>query len=236
MTIQTPLWPPRSTKLARLRGSARRLPPAPDPSLIEDPQIFVLDQGARFVRCHDSSYGANEFNPRRDISQRFRPFSSRGRTVPTLYGSDELIGALSETLFHMLPPTGTSRRIRASRLLAWMSSTLSPRRDLRLIDLRDQALEDHPFGLTRADLIDSPATAYPETAEWAATYFHAATEPDGLAWNARQDRATLAFILFARGRVARSDLKVVDPPLSLFTSGFERVIEAAEGAGITIVR
>jgi hypothetical protein len=229
-------WPLQSTKLPRSRASHRRLPPAPDPDSITDPAIFVLRQGSSFVRCHDSSYGANEFNPRRDISQRFRPFVARGRTVPTLYGSDELIGALSETLFHLLPPEGPSRRIRASRLLAWLSSTLAPRRDLRLVDLRDEALEDHPLGLTRADLIDSPATAYPETAEWASAYFHAKVEPDGLVWNARQDRNKLAFVLFARGRVARSDLAIVEAPLSLFTTGFERVLEVAEEAGITIVR
>jgi hypothetical protein len=196
----------------------------------------VLRRGTSFVRCHDSSYGASEFNPRRDISQRFRPFVARGRTVPTLYGSDELIGALSETLFHMIPPEGRSRRIRASRLVAWLSSTLAPRRDLRLVDLRDEALEGHPLGLARADLIDSPATVYPETAEWASAFFHARAAPDGLVWNARQDRDKLAFVLFARGRVARSDLTIVDPPLSLFTTGFERVVEAAEAAGITIVR
>jgi hypothetical protein len=161
---------------------------------------------------------------------------SRGRTVPTLYGSNELIGALSETLFHMIPPKGSSRRVRASRLLAWLSSTLAPRRDLRLVDLRDEALGDHPFGLTRADLIDSPATVYPETAEWASAYFHSTAEPDGLVWNARQDRDKLAFVLFGHGRVARSDLRIVDPPLSLFTTGFERVLEAADEAGITIVR
>jgi hypothetical protein len=161
---------------------------------------------------------------------------SRGRTVPTLYGSNELIGALSETLFHMIPPQGSSRRVRASRLLAWLSSTLAPRRDLRLVDLRDEALDDHPLGLTRADLIDSPATVYPETADWASAYFHSTAEPDGLAWNARQDRDKLAFVLFGRGRVARSDLRIVDPPLSLFTTGFERVLEAADEVGITIVR
>jgi hypothetical protein len=196
----------------------------------------VLGRGSRFIRCHDSSYGANEFNPRRDVSQRFRPFVARGRTVPTLYGSDELIGALSETLFHMIPPEGHSRRVRASRLLAWLSSTLAPRRDLRLVDLRDDVLDDHPLGLTRADLIESPATVYPETAEWASAFFHTRAKPDGLVWNARQDRDKLAFVLFARGRVARSDLRIVDPPISLFTTGFERVLEAAEQAGITIVR
>ena len=88
---------------------------------------------------------------------------------------------------------------------------------------------------TRADLIDSPATVYPETAEWASAYFHSTAQPDGLVWNARQDRDKLAFVLYGRGRVARSDLRIVDPPLSLFTTGFERVLEAADKAGITIV-
>ncbi len=195
-----------------------------------------MAQGRDNARCHDSSYGATEFNPHREISQRFRPFTSRGRTVPTLYGATELIGALSETLFHLVPPEGEDRCVRQSRLMEWMLSTLAPRRDLALVDLRDVALPTLGFGLTREALIDSPDLSYPATARWASAFFHSSAKPDGLVWNARQDRKAEAMILFARGRVARHDLEVVQPPMPLYGSpGFDRVLEAAESAGITIV-
>src|SRR5712691_12060591 len=148
-----------------------RLPHPPAPSDLQDLPIRTWRGGETFARCHDSSYGATEFNPRREISQRFRPFASLGRTVPTLYGANKLIGALSETLFHLVPPDGEARRVRQSRLMEWMLSTLAPRRDLALVDLRDIALPTIGFGLTREALLDSPAISYPATARWAADYY-----------------------------------------------------------------
>ena len=192
--------------------------------------------GSPILRCHDSRFGATEFNARRDVSLRFRPFTSRGRTVPTLYGSDELTGALSETLFHLAPPGGGARRVRFTRLVPYVTSTLAPRRDLRLVDLRDVALTSSRYGLTRADLVESPAAVYPDTARWASAYFHSAAAPDGLVWNARQDRGALALVLFGRGRVDRRDLVVVEAPLPLAAGdGYLRALEAADRMGVTIV-
>ena len=211
----------------------RWLPAPPDPSTLV-PAVLVWRAGTALVRCHRSTYGATELNTRSDVSQRFRPFAAGGRTVPTLSGSELLAGALSETLFHDVPVTGPARRIRISRLLEWLGSTIAPRRDLRLADLRDASLG--ALGLTREHLIESPALAYPETAEWARALFHSPAAADGLVWNARQRREKLAMILFGRGRVARSDLEVVEPPLPLAIGrGLELVLEAAERAGITIV-
>jgi RES domain len=165
---------------------------------------------------------------------RFRPFTSRGRTVPTIYGSQAITGALSETLFHLVPPGGPDRRVSQSKLMSFMISTLAPQRDLQLVDLRDDALED--LGLTRAGLIDSPAEAYPETATWASAFFHSRAQPDGLIWNARQKPETLAFVLFGRGRVGRRELDVVRPPEPLAVGpGLDLVYEAAEELDLTIV-
>ena len=186
------------------------------------------------MRCHDSSFGASEFNPRRDISMRFRPFTSRGRTVPTIYGSEEFTGALSETLLHLVPARGEDRRLRQSRLTPFVASTLAPRRDLRLIDLRDVNLRE--LRLTRSGLIESPPEAYPETAQWASALFHCTAEPDGLVWNSRQKPQVLAFVLFGRGRVERRELDVVDPPEPLAVGrGLTRVYEAAERLDLTII-
>ena len=209
------------------------LPPAPDPADLQ-PSLELWHGGRSFVRCHDSSFGASEFNPRRDVSLRFRPFTSRGRTVPTIYGAEAITGALSETLLHLVPPTGADRRLRQSRLVAHVISTLAPRRDLQLVDLRDDALVE--LGLTRAGLIESPPDAYSETAAWASAFFHCPPKPDGLLWNSRLEPATLALVLFARGRVDRHELVVVDPPEPLAVGrGLERVYEAAERLDLTIV-
>lgn len=209
------------------------LPQAPDPADLQPP-LYVWDTERKFVRCHNSEFGASEFNPRRNVSMRFRPFSSRGRTVPTIYGSAEITGALSETLLHLVPATGPDRRLRQSKLVPFVISTLAPRRDLQLVDLRDEALDE--LGLTRAALIESPAEAYPETASWASALFHCSAEPDGLVWNSRQEPQTVAVVLFARGRVQRRDLRVVDPPEPLAVGrGLDRVYDTAERLDLTII-
>lgn len=196
------------------------------------PKVFIWKAGVEIVRCHHSAYGATEFNPKR-ISQRFRPFTSRRRTVPTLYGSESIKGALSETLFHAVPVDGPDRSVRLSRLVAWQVSRLAALRNLRLIDLRDPALAD--LETTREDLIESPADSYPVTAEWADTLFHDALEPDGLVWNSRQAKDQLALILFERGRVARADMDVVKEPMPLAVGrGLDLAYEAAEELEITL--
>ena len=199
------------------------------------PVPYVWDAGREFVRCHDSGYGATEFNPRRDISQRFRPFVIERRTVPTLYGSESAEGALSETLFHAVPTAGPDRRLRLSRLLAWEISHLTPLRDLRLADLRDEALD--ALQLTRQGLIESSANSYPWTAKVAQVLFESPLKPDGLVWNARQGRHDLAMVLFARKRVARDDLDVSRIPIPMAVGeGHEQVLAVAESVGITITQ
>ena len=186
------------------------------------------------MRCHDSTYGATEFNPDAKISQRFRPFTARRRTVPTLYGSRTVAGALSETLFHAVPVDGPDRKVRLSRLDAWQISHLAPMRALQLADLTDPNLE--AIEMAREELIESPAIEYPRTAEWAQALFHCPLQPDGLVWNARQGRKDLALVLFQRGRVRRQDLEIVKPPVPMAVGrGAELAYAAAEDMEITLV-
>jgi hypothetical protein len=124
--------------------------------------------------------------------------------------------------------------VRLSRLVAWQVSRLAPKRDLRLIDLRDEALGG--LGTTRKELIESPASSYAATAEWAAALFHCSLEPDGLVWCSRQAGDQLAMVLFARGRIERSELEVVQAPLPLaIGKGAELAYETAEDLEITLV-
>jgi hypothetical protein len=61
-------------------------------------------------------------------------------------------------------------------------------------------------------------------------------QPDGLAWSSRQEPQSLAFVLFARGRVDRVDLDVVDPPEPLALGrGLDRVYELAEQLDLIII-
>lgn len=207
-----------------------RVPPPPAGL---SPELETWAAGREIIRCHDGIYGSTEFNPKRS-SQRFRPFTSRRRTVPTIYGAESTVGALSETLFHAVPTEGSDRRARLSMLGSWEISWLEPKRDLRLADLRDDRLPD--LGLSREELIESPASAYPRTAEWAAALYHCPLEPDGLLWNSRQLPSEEAFVLFGRDRVARGDLSMSLPSEALTVGrGLDLAYEAAEAIGITLV-
>jgi hypothetical protein len=164
---------------------------------------------------------------------RFRPFTSTRRTVPTLYGADDFDGALSETVFHDVPVRGPERAVLTSSLLPWLHSAIAPRRALRLADLRGYGLGR--IGLNRAQLIESPASAYVWTARWAQALYQCPAAPDGLLWISRQYDRAAALILFAR-RVHRRDLRVVEPPRPLAVGeGLEAVREAAERARILLV-
>ena len=206
------------------------LPPPPDPGVL-DPLAHEWPAGLALVRCHSSAYGATEFNPGRG-SGRFHPFAgAAGATVPTLYGSDSFDGALSETVFHDVPVAGPARRVLAAVLVPVVVSTLAPRRTLRLARLFGYGLGR--LGLTRAGLVETPDHSRPWP--WAAALHAPGGRFDGLAWVSRQYDRALAVVLFG-DRVGRDELEVVEPPLPLAAGpGFERVQEAAEAAGITVV-
>lgn len=204
-------------------------PPAPEEL---DPLIEEWSAEQSIIRCHISEYGATEFNPTRSAG-RFRPFTAKRKTVPTLYGAESLEGALSETVFHDVPVTGAGRQILISSLTSFLQSTIVPTRPLRLADLRGFGLGR--LGTTRAALIDSPARNYPATAKWAKALYECPQQPDGLIWISRQYDRAAALILFGR-RVSRSELRVIEPPSPLaIGAGLEDVRASAEAAGILIV-
>ncbi len=189
--------------------------------------------GREIVRCHDSRFGATEFNPGFGHG-RFHPFRDfRGEVVPTLYGANSLDGSLSESIFHNVPVRGPGKAIRRSALKPLQVSIIAPRRELALIQLHGHGLGR--IGVSRAGLIDSEARSYERTAAWAAT-LHARREgADGLIWVSRKFDTSFALVLFG-DRVARGDLEVVQPPLPLFLGdGYAEVQRVAEQLGITIL-
>ncbi len=183
------------------------------------------------MRCHDSSFGATEFNPGLGHG-RFHPFQgSKGEGIPTLYGASTLDGAFSESIFHSVPLLGPLRAIRRSVLRPLQISTLAPRRDLRLVQLHGFGLRR--LGVSRVELIE--ADDYPSTVSWAAAFHGWSAEVDGLVWVSRLHDTAFALVLFG-DRVARPDLEVAEPPMAIFLGeGFTRVEEAAEKAKITIL-
>jgi hypothetical protein len=198
-----------------------------------DPLYEVWRAGVPLVRCHSSAFGATEFNPGMG-GGRFHPFRSRsGQTVPTLYGSSTVDGALSETVFHDVPPAVAGRSILRSILRPMLFSVLAPARDLTLVQLHGYGLRR--LGVTRAELIDCDADHYASTVVWAAALHAHGEEIDGLAWVSRQHDDSVALVLFG-DRVARRDLLVMEPPLPLYVGpGFEEVQRAAEAAGIAVL-
>jgi RES domain-containing protein len=195
--------------------------------------VEIWPGGRGIVRCHDSRFGATEFNPGSGHG-RFHPFqSSRGTVVPTLYGASSLDGALSESIFHNVPVRGSDRAVRHSSLRSMQVSTVAARRDLTLIQLHGHGLGK--LGVSRAELIDSEVRQYARTAAWAAALHVRQRSADGLIWVSRKFDTAFALVLFG-DRVDRGDLEVIEPPLPLFLGeGYAEIQNRAGLAGIIVL-
>ena len=205
----------------------------PEPTTLHDldPLIQIWRQGTPLCRCHDSRFGASEFNPGIG-GGRFHPLAIRGRSIPTLYGSNTLDGALSETVFHNIPIRGRQRGLRLATLHSLLLSTLASKRDLQLAQLTGHGLRR--LRMTRSELIDCESDQYARTRRWAETLYQSNPQLDGLVWVSRQHDTSLAVVLFG-DRIDRQDLDIVEPPLPLaWGPGLEQVQRAAEQAGILI--
>lgn len=208
------------------------VPPPPDPRLL-DPLITVWPSGTKMERCHPSTFGATEFNPRPGTPGRFRPIRTGKRVVPTLYAADKTPGAISETVFHDVPVGTAQKRVRIARFDIVLLSTIAPKRDLRLARLHGHGF--HRLGVSRAKLIESEADCYPQLARWGQALHDCPANVDGLLWRSRQYDDSYAFLLFG-DRVRRRELDVVAPSLPLAIGrGLELVAEFAEDAEITLI-
>jgi hypothetical protein len=153
--------------------------------------------------------------------------------VPTMYGADDLWGALSETVFHEVPVRGANRHILRSQMNLWVWCQVAPTRDLNLVQLHGAGLRR--LQVTNRELIECDAAAYAETVPWSDALHDVAAAPDGLCWRSRQHNDSLALMLFGT-RVSEDDLGVVrvDESLALKPGGDE-VYAFAEAAGIAIL-
>lgn len=204
--------------------------PPPD---LPAPNAISWPADKPIYRVHHSEFGANEFNPGAG-SGRFHPIqTASGRAIPTIYASNTIDGALSETVFHNVPVRGPTKRIACFALLPLMLSTLAATRDLRLIELKGHGLRK--LGVLRSQLIDTDSDQYDVTRRWAETLFELDSAADGLIWMSRQHDASEAILLFGN-RIARSALRVIEAPRPLHppNAGWLEVLRAADNADITI--
>ena len=209
------------------------MPDVPDP--LPTPRMHLWPAGTPIVRCYTAEMGATEFNPT-SASRRFRPVLDGAGNVSTIYGADERSGALSETVFHDVPVRGDGRRIQRKTLVHQVLSTIVAKRALRLVELHGAGLRR--LHVTHAELIETSAREYPQTALWGQALHDHEDDFDGLVWRSRQFNDSLALMLWG-DRVSRfEDLEVQagESPLPLFAGpGFELVQELANDFDITVI-
>jgi RES domain len=206
---------------------------ADPPRDLPQPNLAVWPAARPMYRVHHVQYGATEFNPGFG-GGRFHPIrSAASASIPTIYGSSSIDGALSETVFHDVPVSGAAKQISQSALIPLLLCTLAPKRALHLIEIKGFGLQK--LGLTRSQLIDTNADRYTAARRWAEALFEREPAADGLIWMSRQHDASEAVVLFG-GRVVRSDLEVIEAPRGLYppSLGWLEVERAAEAAGIMV--
>lgn len=178
----------------------------------------VLPKGTVVDRFYGVARAPNAFNPCLGDETRFAPLWVNAKCVPTLYVGETYAAAAFETVFRNMPPVPLPRRIFEQDLSGRGHARLTLVRDLRLAPLFEQNL--NMIGQTRRSMIDTDATAYTETVQWAARVHANFPKLDGLIWTSRQHDRDWACVLFG-DRVAETDLE----PLK----GTEQSVDAGPG-------
>jgi len=156
--------------------------------------------------------------------------------IPTLYAGTTLDCALMETVFHDVPyVVGPKMLSKAKHVTGRSHSSLRFCIDLTLIDLSTISLRR--LGISRSELIDSDASHYNETREWAVALHDQYPAAQGLKWTSRQDDTATALILFG-DRVDGSAFELTGGPVSLLQpdgSACSEVLDLATRLGVYLV-
>ena len=180
---------------------------------------------------HPADYAPNGFHPGTGGRPgRFHPIrSARGNPIPTLYASDRIDGALSETVFRNTVAGGVILRAElATRCLARVELV----RDIAIADLSGHGLRR--LGPDRSQLLETGARSDAYTARWAEVIHRHDDIVDGIIWVSRQFDTAKALLAFGN-RLKQDDIAVIGAPERLDRGrGYRRVQEAASAAGITI--
>lgn len=110
-----------------------------------------------------------------------------------------------ETVFHNVPHKPGFKSLPLRILEGEVSSQLTLKRSLQLIDLGTISL--HKLGIKRTQLIDTTEAHYPRTRRCAQAFYEQFPKAQGLRWTSRQDDHAHAVVLFGN-RIKSSDLIV----------------------------
>lgn len=163
------------------------VPSPPAGKRVGDFRTVVLPAGAEVCRGFAFRRGYDSFNPGFGDT-RFAPLTTEASgSVPTLYGGVDDVGVLLETVLHDVHHDVADRVIYEAIVREWGLAFVRLPRDLVVVDLRDEALEE--LGITRAQLITTTAEHYCCTREWA-RWLHAhrigRIKAEGILWHSRQ--------------------------------------------------
>jgi RES domain len=193
--------PPARSKAARpapapaQTASLSVVVPAPPADLASLVNWMTWPKGEVIHRIHPDGYRSNQFNPGPHGNARFSPIkASDGSNVPTLYGGTTFDCAAMETVFHDIPFAAGLKTFDKQKLVGHVYSHVTPKRDLKLVDLSVTALKR--LGIQRSQLIDTEKDVYPNTRSWAEALHTACPQAEGLCWVSRQDDRALAIMIF----------------------------------------
>jgi hypothetical protein len=202
-------------------------------------EVTLIDWGKDQIlhRVHSSKFRPDQFNPSSVGGARFSPLvTTDHRVIATLYAGTTLDCALMETVFHDVPyAPGLKTLSKSSHVIGRVRSTIRFSRDLRLIDL--SAIPLRKLGISRSGLIDTDASEYPFTRQWALAFHEQNPEAEGLIWTSRQADPERAIVLFA-DRIGTLHLETVDLPQSLILadgSTSAEVLQLARRLGVLVV-
>lgn len=199
--------------------------------------LIEWGKGQDLHRVHSFSYQADQFNPSSEGNARFSPLlDSNGTLIPTLYAGTTLDCALMETVFHDVPfQAGFKVLSKASHVNGQVSSIICCPRALRLIDLTSIALKK--LGVRRNGLIDTEASEYSITRQWAARFYVDHEDAEGLLWTSRQDDRAQALMLFEPRLKGLAFLPVAGPEPLLLPDGSARpeLLALAERLDVVLI-
>ncbi len=187
-----------------------------------DANLIPWAAGRPLVRVYNAGHGGPTAFTASPDAMRFRPVYERsGAVVPTGYGGKDGMVALAETVLREADVSG-DRVLPAVRLRGLRIAKLAYPDDISLCQLNGPGLRK--LGLTRAQVIDTGPSAYPDTMKIAQSLYDGQPEAHGIVWTSRQSDHGEAMILWGT-RVESARLELVEGPYPL-----------DDGQGLALVR
>ncbi|HYG25552.1 MAG TPA: RES domain-containing protein [Caulobacteraceae bacterium] len=168
--------------------------PAP-PADLAPIHTRILDAGTVLHRMHDRHFKGETFNPGKGRPSRFAPlFDSAGVNIPTLYAATSMDAAAYESIFHDVPYNAGIKSVPFDEAKACAYSRIQLRIPLTVATLHEPDL--NRWGATRAQLIDTPASDYSDTAKWAVALHAQGPNLNGLQYTSKRCDSDQAFVFF----------------------------------------